>query len=161
MSETSANRAPRPPAIEPDAPLIGDWLHIEADGTVVVFTGKVEVGQHIRTSLAQAVAEELRLPLDKLRLVMADTDRTPYDMGTVGSRTTPIMARRLLSGIKYALPVARPGKIVCLGLNYLDHVKEGPQRDNIPMFPSIFLRCQTSLTPHEAPIVGNHRLDVQ
>jgi isoquinoline 1-oxidoreductase len=95
MSETSANRAPRPPAIEPDAPLIGDWLHIEADGTVVVFTGKVEVGQHIRTSLAQAVAEELRLPLDKIRLVMADTDRTPYDMGTVGSRTTPIMARRL------------------------------------------------------------------
>src|SRR5262245_18619517 len=95
MSEGSANRAPRPPAIEPDAPLIGDWLHIEADGTVVVFTGKVEVGQHIRTSLAQAVAEELRLSLGAIHLVMADTDRTPYDMGTVGSRTTPIMARRL------------------------------------------------------------------
>jgi nicotinate dehydrogenase subunit B len=89
------NVSPRPPAIEPDAPLIGDWLQIEADGTVVVFTGKVEVGQQIRTSLAQAVAEELRLPVDAIRLVMADTDRTPYDMGTVGSRTTPIMASRL------------------------------------------------------------------
>ncbi len=95
MTERSSGRTPQPPAIEPDAPLIGDWLHIEADGTVVVFTGKVEVGQHIRTSLAQAVAEELRLPLDAIQLVMADTDHTPYDMGTVGSRTTPIMARRL------------------------------------------------------------------
>ena len=67
MSEGSANRTPPTPAIEPDASLIGDWLHIEADGTVVVFTGKVEVGQHIRTSLAQAVAEELRLPLARAR----------------------------------------------------------------------------------------------
>src|SRR5690606_15456537 len=81
--------------IEPDAPRISDWLQIEPDGCVVVFTGKVEVGQHIRTSLAQAVAEELRLPLSSIRMVMADTDRTPYDMGTVGSRTTPVMARRL------------------------------------------------------------------
>lgn len=87
--------ARRPQGMEPDAPLIGDWLHIEADGSVIVYTGKVEVGQHIRTSLAQAVAEELRVPISAIRLVMADTDITPYDMGTVGSRTTPIMARRL------------------------------------------------------------------
>jgi nicotinate dehydrogenase subunit B len=80
---------------EPDAPRICDWLHVEPDGSVTVYTGKVEVGQDIRTSLAQAVAEELRLPIEAIRLVMADTDRTPYDMGTVGSRTTPIMARRL------------------------------------------------------------------
>ena len=80
---------------EPDAPAIGDWLHIEPDGTVVVYTGKVEVGQQIRTSLAQAVAEELRLPVAATRLVMADTDRTPFDMGTFGSMTTPTMALRL------------------------------------------------------------------
>lgn len=80
---------------EPDAPLIGDWLHIEADGTVIVFSGKVEVGQHIRTSLAQAVAEELRLPVEAIQLILADTDRTPFDMGTFGSRTTPFMTRRL------------------------------------------------------------------
>ncbi|HMO60160.1 MAG TPA: molybdopterin-dependent oxidoreductase, partial [Roseiflexaceae bacterium] len=57
--------------------------------------GKVEVCQHIRTSLAQAVADELRVTPDALAFVMSDTDRTPYDMGTVGSRTTPFMARRL------------------------------------------------------------------
>ncbi len=49
--------------------------------------------------------------------------------------------------------MARPGKILCLGLNYLDHVKEGPNRDNIPKFPTIFLRCLTSMVPHEQPII--------
>src|SRR5262245_34345336 len=45
-------------------------------------------------------------------------------------------ARRPLAGLKYGLPVATPGKVICLGLNYLDHVKEGSQRDNIPKFPT-------------------------
>ncbi len=64
----------------------------------------------------------------------------------------PASARRPLAGLTYGFPVARPGKIVCLGLNYLDHVKEGPQRDNIPKFPSIFFRVQTSMTPHLQPL---------
>jgi 2-keto-4-pentenoate hydratase/2-oxohepta-3-ene-1,7-dioic acid hydratase in catechol pathway len=58
-----------------------------------------------------------------------------------------------LAGLKFALPVARPGKIICLGLNYLDHVKEGPQKDNIPKFQSIFFRMLTSLTPHLTPLM--------
>jgi acylpyruvate hydrolase len=62
-------------------------------------------------------------------------------------------ARRPLSGIKYSLPVARPGKIICLGLNYLEHVKEGSQRDNIPKFPTIFMRGLTSMVPHGQPII--------
>ena len=69
------------------------------------------------------------------------------------ARNAPGSARRPLDTIDYALPVARPGKIVCLGLNYLDHVKEGPQRDNIPKFQSIFFRMPTSLTPHLHPLV--------
>src|SRR4051794_36634120 len=80
---------------EPDAPHIGDWLRFEPGGTVVVLSGKAEVGQGVRTSLAQAVAEELRLPVDKVRVVLADTDLTPFDMGTFGSRSTPVMADRL------------------------------------------------------------------
>ncbi len=71
------------------------WLHIDADGRVKVFTGKVEVGQNIRTSLAQAVAEELRVPFDSITMVMGDTDLVPWDMGTFGSRTTPTMAPQL------------------------------------------------------------------
>src|SRR5579862_6136001 len=74
---------------------INAWLHIGEDGAVTVFTGKTEVGQNIRTSLTQAVAEELRTPPASIQLVMADTDLTPYDMGTFGSRTTPTMAPQL------------------------------------------------------------------
>jgi CO/xanthine dehydrogenase Mo-binding subunit len=71
------------------------WLHIAADGQVKVFTGKVEVGQNIRTSLAQLVAEELKVPLEAITMVMGDTDLTPWDMGTFGSRTTPTMGPQL------------------------------------------------------------------
>jgi nicotinate dehydrogenase subunit B len=71
------------------------WLHVDRDGRVTVFTGKVELGQNIRTSLAQQVAEELRVPVDAIRMVMGDTDLTPWDAGTFGSRTTPTMAPQL------------------------------------------------------------------
>ena len=74
---------------------LGAWLHIAADGQVKAFTGKVEVGQNIRTSLAQLVAEELRVPFDSVSMVMGDTNLTPYDMGTFGSRTTPTMGPQL------------------------------------------------------------------
>jgi nicotinate dehydrogenase subunit B len=74
---------------------IGAWVHIGEDGAVTVYTGKAEVGQNIRTSLSQVVAEELRTPLSTITMVMADTDLTPFDMGTFGSRTTPFMAPQL------------------------------------------------------------------
>jgi isoquinoline 1-oxidoreductase len=74
---------------------LGAWLRIGEDGIVTVFTGKVEVGQNIRTSLTQAVAEELRAPMASIHMVMADTGQTPFDGGTAGSRTTPDMAQQL------------------------------------------------------------------
>jgi acylpyruvate hydrolase len=69
------------------------------------------------------------------------------------AKRAPASARKPLSGLKHALPVGRPGKIICLGLNYLDHVKEGSQRDNIPKFPTIFMRGLTSMVPHGQPII--------
>lgn len=74
---------------------VSAWLHIAADGQVKVFTGKVEVGQNIRTSLAQLVAEELRVPFNSITMVMGDTDLVPWDAGTFGSRTTPTMGPQL------------------------------------------------------------------
>src|SRR5712691_7089182 len=74
---------------------VGAWLHIAEDGTVSVFTGKVELGQNIRTELTQVVAEELRVPVSAVRMVMADTDRVPFDSGTFGSQTTPQMVPQL------------------------------------------------------------------
>jgi acylpyruvate hydrolase len=77
------------------------------------------------------------------------------DLAPLGdlARRAPAGARRPLEGLNYALPVANPGKIVCLGLNYLEHIKEGFERDNIPKFPTIFMRCTTSLTAHLQPII--------
>jgi acylpyruvate hydrolase len=72
------------------------------------------------------------------------------------AKRAPASARRPLAGLKYALPVACPGKIICLGLNYLEHVKEGPQRDNVPKFPSIFFRVLTSMVPHLSSILRPH-----
>jgi len=74
---------------------IDAWLHIGENGKVMVYTGKVEVGQNIRTSLSQAVAEELHIPINRIEMVMGDTQLTPFDMGTFGSRTTPTMTPQL------------------------------------------------------------------
>jgi nicotinate dehydrogenase subunit B len=74
---------------------IDAWLHIGEKDDVTAFTGKVEVGQNIRTSLSQAVAEELCVPIQNVRLVMGDTQLVPFDMGTFGSRTTPVMNLQL------------------------------------------------------------------
>lgn len=85
---------------------IAAWIHVGEDGSVTAYTGKVEVGQNIRSSLAQGVAEELRVPIASVRMVMGDTALTPYDMGTFGSRTTPTMLpqmRRAAAAAREAL----------------------------------------------------------
>jgi nicotinate dehydrogenase subunit B len=93
VPEAAAQGGMRPAGRLPRA--LGAWLHIGQDNTVTVYTGKVEIGQNIRTSLTQVVAEELHAPLARIRLVMADTDLVPFDMGTFGSQTTPQMASQL------------------------------------------------------------------
>ncbi|MGB2643525.1 MAG: molybdopterin cofactor-binding domain-containing protein [Candidatus Acidiferrum sp.] len=74
---------------------IAAWLHVGEDGKVTAFTGKVEIGQNIRTSLAQAVADELHVTFESVTMVTADTALTPFDFGTVGSRSTPTMSPQL------------------------------------------------------------------
>ncbi len=71
------------------------WLHVGADGVVTAFTGKVDVGQDNRTALSLRVAEELRIGLPEVRLVMGDTDLCPYDRGTFGSRSMPEAGEQL------------------------------------------------------------------
>jgi CO/xanthine dehydrogenase Mo-binding subunit len=79
------------------------WIHIDEAGKVTAFTGKVEVGQNARTSVTQAVAEELHLPVGSIQVVMGDTDRVPFDGGTFGSGTSPRMIptiRRAAAGVR-------------------------------------------------------------
>ena len=68
------------------------WIHVDAAGRITGYTGKTEIGQNIRTSLAQAIADELRVPMATVALIMADTDLVPFDQGTFGSLSTPRMA---------------------------------------------------------------------
>lgn len=112
---------------------IGAWIHIDEDGGITVFTGKVEMGQNIRTSLAQAVAEELRAPVAMIRLVMGDTDLTPFDMGTFGSRTTPTMAPQLRKAAAAAREMlidlaaqqlnVEPGSVRIVDARFVNHDK--------------------------------------
>lgn len=74
---------------------LSSWIHVGDKGVITVFTGKAEVGQNIRTSLAQIVAEELNIDVSKITMVMGDTDVTPYDRGTFGSRSIPYMGPSL------------------------------------------------------------------
>ena len=63
-------------------------LRIGEDGRATCFTGKIEMGQGIITSLAQMLSDELDISLESVDMVMGDTDLCPWDMGTFGSRTT-------------------------------------------------------------------------
>ena len=93
---------------------VGAWIHIGEDGIVSVYTGKVEVGQNIRTSLSQIVAEELHVPISAIKMIMADTDLVPYDAGTFGSRSTPQMGSQL----RKAAATAREALIEMAAMNW-------------------------------------------
>jgi len=64
------------------------FLLIAEDGTISCFTGKIEMGQGIITSLAQMMADELNVPVASIKMVMGDTDLCPWDQGTWGSLST-------------------------------------------------------------------------
>lgn len=70
----------------PDDP--NAYLKVGPDGRVTCFTGKIEMGQGIITSLAMMLADELDVRLEAVDMVMGDTALCPYDAGTFGSRST-------------------------------------------------------------------------
>jgi nicotinate dehydrogenase subunit B len=96
------------------------FLHIAEDGTVTCYTGKIEMGQGIITSLPQMMADELNVKLESVKMVMGDTDLCPYDAGTWGSLTTRVFgvgmraaaaeARSVLTGMaaeKFSVPLSQ------------------------------------------------------
>ena len=89
------------------------------DGSVTAYAGKVEYGQNIRTGFVVEVAEELRVPLSSVKLVLGDTDETPWDMGTFGSQST---ARTGLQ-LRHAAATARE-ELMELASQRLDLPKE-------------------------------------
>src|SRR6201996_928737 len=72
-----------------DADALDSWLAIHADGSVTAFTGKCDFGQGIYTAQTQLVAEELCVPLERVKLIQCDTAVTPDQGTTSGSQSTP------------------------------------------------------------------------
>jgi nicotinate dehydrogenase subunit B len=97
------------------------WLRINADGTATVFTGKVELGQGIVTALAQIAAEELDLPLDRVRMISGDTGRTPNEGQTAGSQSVENSgtALRLAAAEARALLIEQAAKRLGTGADTL------------------------------------------
>ena len=98
MTEASAQipadapaAAPPPPPPLPGSlrgtPMIDSWIRIDAAGKVTVLTGKVEIGQGMKTALVQVAAEQLSVPVASITLVTADTARTANEGYTAGSQT--------------------------------------------------------------------------
>src|SRR5229473_2652836 len=80
-------QSPDLPTVEPEATSLDSWLAVAQDGSVTVFTSKVELGTGIETALAQIVAEELDVPFQKINMDWGDTSKTIDQGWTVASRT--------------------------------------------------------------------------
>ncbi len=83
--------------------MLDGWLRINADGTVTVFTGKVELGQGILTALAQIAAEELDIGYERVEMISADTSRSPDEGMTAGSQSVENSG----AALRYAAAEAR------------------------------------------------------
>jgi CO/xanthine dehydrogenase Mo-binding subunit len=66
-------------------------VKMNSDGSIILLTGTVEIGQGARTALSQIVAEELAVPLSRITVAQLDTDVTPYDVNTNASSSTVVM----------------------------------------------------------------------
>ena len=69
----------------------GATVKMSSDGSVVLLTGTVEIGQGPRTALSQVVAEELAISMDDISVAQLDTDVTPYDISTSASSSMVVM----------------------------------------------------------------------
>lgn len=107
------------------APKVNAWLEILADGRVRIFSGKVELGQGIRTAIKQVAAEELYLDLDRVEVVLAETGLTPNEGYTAGSGSIQNSAM----SVRYAAAAGRE-KLLELAAQQLNVGTEALKLDN-------------------------------
>ncbi|HKC71082.1 MAG TPA: molybdopterin cofactor-binding domain-containing protein, partial [Terriglobales bacterium] len=84
---------------------LDSWLAVGADGMITAYTGKCDFGQGIFTVQTQLVAEELRVALNRVRIIQCDTSVTPDEGTTSGSQSTPVNFNT--SGLADAAATAR------------------------------------------------------
>jgi nicotinate dehydrogenase subunit B len=118
------------------------WVHVGADGSVTAFTGKVEAGQGTRTALRLLVAEELAVPDGSVRVVMGNTDVSPFDLGTFGSRAMPLAAPPLRAAAAAARELlteaaAERFGILASDLTVADGIVAGPDGAPSASYPEL------------------------
>jgi CO/xanthine dehydrogenase Mo-binding subunit len=104
-------------------------VNVSADGSVALYCGTIDMGQGSDTTMAQMVGEVLNVPAESVRVVQRDTDVTPYDMGTLGSRSLFHMGH----AVRRAAEDAREK------LKALAREVGEPEGSNIPM-PALFVK---------------------
>jgi len=85
LTAVTAVSTPALPSSLQQTPELDAWIRLNTDETVTIFSGKVEIGQGIKTAVAQIAADELDVALDRIRVVTADTERAPNEGITAGS----------------------------------------------------------------------------
>jgi len=86
IAQEGTQKPPLPGSLK-DSPFLDSWIRIDSSGQITIFTGKCEIGQGIKTAFLQIAAEQLDVPVASLRLVTADTSRTPNEGFTSGSQS--------------------------------------------------------------------------
>jgi nicotinate dehydrogenase subunit B len=134
----------------PDDP--NAYLKVGPDGRVTCFTGKIEMGQGIITSLAMMLAEELDVPLATVDMVMGDTALCPYDGGTFGSRSTKYFGPPM----RQAAAEAR-GVLVRLASARLGTAEEGLATGN----GTVYIAKTPSKKVTYAELIGGKKIEVR
>ncbi len=112
-----------------DPERLDSWIAISSDGTIAANTGKCDFGQGIFTAQVQLVAEELCVPLERVRLIQCDTDRTPDQGTTSGSQSTPTNFN--MEGLAQAAATAREALIKMAAETFGEPVGELAVRDGV------------------------------
>ncbi|MDO9435517.1 molybdopterin cofactor-binding domain-containing protein [Hydrogenophaga sp.] len=114
---------------------VATFIQISPEGEVFAINGHVDLGTGVRTAFAQIVAEELDVPLHRVRMVMGDTDRTPDQGPTTASasiQSAAVPMRRAAAQVRRALLERAAERWACAvdALNVSDGVVQGPQGEN-------------------------------
>ncbi|HXX65156.1 MAG TPA: molybdopterin cofactor-binding domain-containing protein [Bacteroidota bacterium] len=138
---------PQAPSLPTD---FNAYLRIAEDGSVSCYTGKIEMGQGVFTSLAQELADEMDVALDAVTVVMGDTDLCPYDMGTWGSMST----RGFGPGLRRAGAEARQVLLEMAS----EHLKK-PVENLATEDGSVFLRTDKSVRVSYADLAKGKKIE--
>ncbi len=111
--------------------------------------GQLEQNAHVYLvngdQATDLTAQDAAIGHDLMGLIQSDDAAAWVALSSAGAASVP------LASITPALPVANPSKCICLGLNYIDHIKEGGY--DVPEYPALFMRGVNSLMPAGAPMI--------